>query len=99
MTVKLKPLFKKGSKTAPKNYRSIFLLPIVSKIIKKVIHNQTQSFPDYSTDSCLSYLNNKIATGFKSCLCTAMILTNLQKAFDTVNHHILIKKNRIHIIL
>ena len=77
-TAKLKPLFKKGSKTALKNYRPISLLSLVSKIIEKVIHDQTQSFLDknniiyryqsgfrkfFSTDSCLSYLNSKIATG------------------------------------
>ena len=42
----LKPLFKKGSKTAPQNYRPIFLLPLISKIIEKVIHDQTRSFLD-----------------------------------------------------
>ena len=103
---KLKPLFKKGSKTDPQNYRPISLLPLVSKIIEKVIHDQTQHFVDkndiiyryqsgfrksFSTDSCLSYLNNKIATGFASGLYTDMILFNLQKAFDTVNHDILLK--------
>jgi len=46
----------------------------------------------YSTDSCLSYLNNKIATGFESGLFTGMILIDLQKAFDTINHEILINK-------
>ena len=104
---KLKPLFKKGSKTDPQNYRPISLLPLVSKIIEKVIHDQTQRFLDkndiiyryqsgfrkfFSTDSCLSYLNNKIATGFESGLYTGMILIDLQKAFDTVNHNILLKK-------
>ena len=73
---KLQPLFKKGSKPAPQNYRPISLLPLVSKMIKKVIHDQTQSFLDknnivyryqsgfrkfFPTNSCLSHLNNKIA--------------------------------------
>ena len=44
--VKLKPLFKKGSKTAPKNYRPIYLLALFSKIIEKVIYDQTESFLD-----------------------------------------------------
>ena len=43
---KLKPLFKKGSKTDPKNYRPISLLPLVSKLIETVIHDQTQRFLD-----------------------------------------------------
>ena len=42
--VKLKPLFKKGSKSAPKNYHPISLLPLVSKIIEKFRHDLTQSF-------------------------------------------------------
>ena len=71
-----------------------------------MIHDQTQAFVDenkilyrfqagfrknFSTDSCLSYLNNKIATGFESGLYTGMILIDLEKAFDTINHKILIK--------
>ena len=104
---KLKPLFEKGSTTDPINYRPISLLPFISKIIEKVIHDQTQEFSDtnkilfkfqsgfrkgYSTDSCLSYLYNKIAAGFESGLHTGMILIDLQKAFDKINHEILIKK-------
>ena len=104
---KLKPLFKKGSKTASKNYRPISLLPLVSKKIEKIIHDQTKSFIDkndiiyryqsgftkfFSTNSCLSYLNNKTATGFESGLYTGMILIDLQKAYDTANHDIVLKK-------
>ena len=43
---KLKPLFKKGSKIDPKNYRPISLLPIVSKILEKLVHDQTQNYLD-----------------------------------------------------
>ena len=41
---KLKPLHEKGKKTDPKNYRPIFLLLVVSKILEKVIHDQTMDF-------------------------------------------------------
>ena len=41
---KLKPLYKKAAKTKPKNYRPISLLPLLSKIIERIIHNQTQDF-------------------------------------------------------
>ena len=37
---KLKPVFKKGARTDPKNYRPISLLPLVSKIVEKSIHFQ-----------------------------------------------------------
>ena len=104
---KLKPLFKKGSKTEAKNYRPISLLPLVSKIIEKIIHNQTESFlekheiiykyqsgfrKNHSTNSCLSYLSNKIQKGFEEGNLTGMILIDLQKAFDTIDHEILLCK-------
>ena len=77
---KLKPLYKKEAKTKPKNYRPVSLLPLISKVTEKIIHNQTQNFLDtnrilyryqsgfrkhYSTDTCLSYLSDKVRTGFE----------------------------------
>ena len=106
-TAKLKPLFKKDSKTDPQNYRPISLLPIISKVIERVVHNQTNSFltqnnilytfqsgfrSKHSTDSCLSHLNDKILRGFDSGLVTGMILIDLQKAFDTIDHEVFFKK-------
>ena len=41
---KLKPIFKKGKKTDPSNYRLIPLLPVISKITEKVVHDQTNAF-------------------------------------------------------
>ena len=43
---KLKPLFKKGSKSGPKNYWPISLFPVVSKIIEKTIQIQIQEYVD-----------------------------------------------------
>ena len=40
---KFKPLYKKGTKTEPNNFRLISLLPIVSKIMEKPIHDQTMN--------------------------------------------------------
>ena len=100
---KLKPLYKKGSKLEPKNYRPISLLPIVSKIFEKLVHCQTQNYLDkhkvlykyqsgfrtkHSTDTCLSLLNNNILNGIDKGLLTGMILIDLQKAFDTIDHEI-----------
>ena len=41
---KVKPSFKKGQKTNFSNYRPISLLPILSKVIEKVVHEQTTKF-------------------------------------------------------
>ena len=56
---KLKPLYKKGTKTDPKNFRSISLLPIVSRIFEKVILDQTM---EYLTDNNILY---KYQSGFR----------------------------------
>ena len=66
---KVKPLFKKGINTEAKNYRPISLLPLISKVTEKSIHDQTQDYlqrsellysyqsgfrANHSTDTCLS---------------------------------------------
>ena len=71
--------------TEAENYRPISLLPLVSKIFEKIIHIQTQNFLDvnkilykfqsgfrqnHSTDTSLSYLNDKILRGFDEGLFT-----------------------------
>ena len=104
---KLIPLFKKGSKTYPKNYRLISLLPLLSKLIEKAIHIQTQEYLDkhgllykfksdfrkkFSTDSCLVQLSDFIINGMDKGLHTGMILIDLQKGFDTLDHDILLEK-------
>ena len=77
--VKVKPLFKKGSKTDPSNYRPISLLPLSSKVVERVVLNETGKFlslnkvshdyqsgfrKNHSTDTCLSFLNDKILKRF-----------------------------------
>ena len=46
----------------------------------------------HSTDLCVSYLNDKILKRFDNGLFTGMILIYLQKAFDTIDHNILLEK-------
>ena len=104
---KLKPIYKEGSLTEVSNYRPISLLPLISKVIEKVIHDQTSDFLNYrnllhsyrsgfrknhSTDYCLFFLSDKILKGFDQGLMTGMFLIDLQKAFDTIDHDILLQK-------
>ena len=104
---KLKPLFKKGSNSDQKNYRPVSLLPFVSKITEKNIQIHTQEHLDkndlpykyqsgfhvnFSMDYCLVQLTNFIVRGMDKGFHTGMILVDLQKVFDTLDHTILLQK-------
>ena len=82
-------------------------MPLVSKIIEKVIHNQTEIFlnknkilnkyqsgfrKSFSTNFCLTLLTDKINKGFESGKYTRLILIDFQKSFGTIDHEILLKK-------
>ena len=58
-----------------------------------VLYNYQSGFKkNHSTILCVSFLNDKILKGFNKGLFTGMILTDLQKAFNTINHEIFIGK-------
>ena len=46
---------------------------------------------NHFTDTSLAYLTNKTLTCFDTGLLAGMILINLQKVFDTINHDTLLK--------
>ena len=104
---KVKSIFKKSLKTNVSNYRHISLLPILSKLIEKVVHQETTNFfydnnifykyqsgfrSNHSTDLFLSFLTDKIMKGFDTGMYTGTILIDLEKVFDTINHEILLDK-------
>ena len=101
---KLKPLYKKGSLTPHCNYRPMSLLLLISKVIEKVILEQRSAFLNsrnflYTYQSgfqkkllCLSYFNDKILKGFDKSMMTGMILIDLKKTFDTIDHDLLLEK-------
>ena len=59
--------------------------------VKKYNH-QSGFRGNHSTNLCLSFLTDKILKGFDEGLLTGMILIDLQKAFDTIDHEILLQK-------
>ena len=81
------------------------------KVLERVIHKETVEFFDqhktlykfqssfwktHSTDFCLPYLTDKITNGFDSGIVPGMILIDLQKVYDTIDHNILIQ-NILHL--
>ena len=104
---KVIPLFKKGSKLDPSNYRPVSILSVLSKVLERAVHGQLGAYLEknsilyknqsgfrghYSTDTCLIGLSDFIKGEIGKGNLVGMVLIDLQKAFDTVNHEILLSK-------
>jgi hypothetical protein len=104
---KIVPVFKTGNSGMLGNYRPISLLPIVNKILEKLIYVRLESFfQSCSTISCnqFGFRKNKDTTqatlkiidtaigGLDSDVCSACIFLDYSKAFDTVCHSLLLSK-------
>ena len=99
------PLFKKIDKTSKKNYRPINLLPVVSKIFERIMEKQIKLFMDKHLSPHISayreaynsqYPLATMIEKWKKCLdrngIFGAILMDLSKAFDTINHELLVAK-------
>ena len=62
-------------------------------ILINLLYNYQSGFrKNHSTDFCLLILNNKILRGFDQGFISGMILIDLEKALDKINHDILLQK-------
>ena len=60
---------------------------------KNILYKLQSGFRKFhSTDIYLLYLQDKVSKGFDSGLLTGVILIDLQEAFDTIDHKILLEK-------
>ena len=104
---KVIPIFKAGSRLDVNNYRPISLLPTFSKIIEKLMHKRLFSFLETnqvlyksqfgfqrgkSTQHSLIEIVERIRSCMENKKYGCGIFIDLKKAFDTVNHDILIQK-------
>lgn len=104
---KVVPLYKGGDKHYCMNYRPISLLPSLSKIFEKIIHVQLYNYfsqnnlinpsqygyrKGHSTEFALADLVENILDSFHAKNIPLTILLDLSKAFDTIDHKILLWK-------
>jgi hypothetical protein len=104
---KVVPIFKGGDSLLPDNYRPISLLPNFSKILEKVVSNRLTIFLErhnllapqqfgfrqgHSTLHPLMVFTNNLTTALNKKEHSIAIFCDLRKAFDTVNHKILLDK-------
>lgn len=101
------PIFKAGDNKLLTNYRPVSLLPQFSKILEKLFNNRLMKFIEnysilfngqygfrnnMSTAFALAELVEEITDSMDDSKYTVGIFIDLKKAFDTIDHDILIKK-------
>ena len=104
---RITPVFKSGDAADVGNYRPISVLPCFSKVLEKIVHTRISSFLEKfhllfegqygfrngrSTSMALIDLTNRIVNAFEDNTYVMGIFLDLSKAFDTINHEILLRK-------
>ena len=104
---KIIPIYKSGDKSDVSNYRPISILSRISKTREKLIHVRTINFfnkhsvllptqygfrANHSTSHALTDVLTSLYDNINDEKYTALLLLDLKKAFDTVNHKTLLTK-------
>ena len=102
---KVMPIHKNESQLKCSNYRPISLLSNLDKVLEKLMHNRIYTFLEkykltyrlqfgfrqhYSISCALLNLTDSIMKALGNVVCELFV--NLEKAFDTVDHNIILKK-------
>ena len=97
-TAKVVPLYKNGQRNIPGNYRPISVLPAISKIMERILYNQLYSYLtkfELLSDSQYGFrkdCTNDWYVNLDRKMFNLVVLIDPKKAFDTVDHQILLRK-------
>ena len=101
------PVFKAGDRANLDNFRPISVLSVLSKITEKVICSQLSSYlldnhilsssqyayrPCHSTEDALIDIVESLTTSLDNGLVSSITTVDLSKAFDSVDHNVLLNK-------
>ena len=101
------PLYKNGDPDIVNNYRPVSILPVVSKILEKIVAKQLSEYleknkllsntqhgfrPMLSTETALTTITDKIYESMDNKKIAMLTLCDLSKAFDSVHHQTLLHK-------
>ena len=108
---KITPIHKKGDKNDKHNYRPISILPVLSKIMERhvctelklflekhrLLHVQQSGFREnHSCETALTVLIDEWITSINNHNKVGAIFLDLTKAFDLINHSLLIEKLKLY---
>ena len=101
------PIHKANSKLALTNYRPISVLPVLSKLLEQLIYKRLSNFLDKnkiiydhqfgfqkkkSTSTAVLDIYSKLIDSIEQKKNLMLVFLDFAKAFDTVNHDILLNK-------
>ena len=104
---RITPIYKSGDTNEPHNYRPISILSVFSKVLERLVYNQLDSFLEkynimynyqfgfrkkHSTEQAILELTDKLKSAIDNKQLTCGLFLDFSKAFDTVNHKILLEK-------
>lgn len=100
-------MFKKGVKSDLNNYRPISVIPVVSKVFEKIVYEQLYQYLNdnkllsscqsgfrslHSTLTALLEATNSWSLNIDNGFLNGVVFIDLKKAFDTIDHEIILRK-------